>query len=120
MDATGNRRFWVLETKCIDYEHDIDVQQFLGRDKSRLSRRRQVALISGCFQYTNINNEKFITTDHFEDQIFKGWEMGTLLQVDRNYSSSDVAEELGLENPHQGQLKKIGQAMKKLGCEQVM
>jgi hypothetical protein len=45
--------------------------------------------------------------------------MGTLLKADHNYSSSDIAEELGLENPHQGQLKKIGQAMKKLGCEQV-
>ena len=119
MDATGNRRFWILQTKCIDHEHDIDVQQFWAEIKAGYLKGDPWHLSQEAFDYTNINNEKFITTDHFEEKIFKGWEMGTLLKADHNYSSSDIAEELGLENPHQGQLKKIGQAMKKLGCEQV-
>jgi len=119
MDATGNRRFWILQTECIDYEHDIDVQQFWAEIKAGYLKGNTWHLSKEAFDYTNINNEKFITTDSFEDLIFKGWEEGNLLKANRHYSATEVAQLLDIATPHNGQLKRIGHAMKKLGCEQV-
>jgi len=119
MDASGNRRFWVIQCDAVNPKHGIDMQQYWAEIKDMFDKGAKWHLSEEAFIYTNENNEKYITKDFFEEAILEaylGYE--TWIKPKAMLTATQVAQHLDISNPHPGQLKKIGQAMKALGCEQ--
>ncbi len=70
-DETGNRRYWSISVKEIDYEHRIDMQQFWAEIKFLFDNGESYRLTKEEQELIDKENESFITIDPLEEEIIK-------------------------------------------------
>jgi len=115
-DDTGNRRYWTVAAKSINYNHNIDMQQVWAELKIRYDSGDTYRLPDDIQDELNRENESFIAVDPLEELIIKSfrWEEETRYRV---MSASEVMEMIGFQTTDYSSLKiakKCGAILSKL------
>ena len=73
-DTTGNRRFWTIAAKSINYNHGLDMQQVWAQIKWLIDEKNEPFVpTSEEMNYINDNNENFEPIDPMEEQILASY-----------------------------------------------
>jgi len=68
-DATGNRRYWTIETVAIDHDHSINMQQLWAEIKTLWQAGESHYLNHTEMEMLNNSNEEFMAADPIEERI---------------------------------------------------
>jgi putative DNA primase/helicase len=117
-DTTGNRRFWVIRCKSINWQHDLDMQQVWAELLVSYKAGQNWHLNAEELDMLNKSNSGSEVISTIEETIadFYNWndEAGS-----RWIKSTKVLEEIGLKNPSMRDKNMAGLALKKL-CKKPM
>jgi len=115
IDDTGNSRFWTLPLVAINYDHGIDMQQVFAQLKVELdagaqwwlTREEEALLAATNLDHRTISSirEKIIDLLNIE---------GTDKIVERVMGTNDVLQEIGIEDPRNGQNKEVAAILREL------
>jgi putative DNA primase/helicase len=111
-----NTRFWTIEVDGCDEKHGIDMQQVwaqvlydwkAGLIKHTLSPEEMKILEDENKKFTVASpiEEKILQYYDWEDRVCTRW-----------ITATQVAIELGINNPHHGDIINIGRVLHELGC----
>jgi hypothetical protein len=102
-DQTGNRRFWVIECKSIDYDHGIDMQQ-LWAEVLTLYRAGEPWTLQGD-EHNSLeeHNKTYEVIDPIEELIASGLRWNEPPAAWRWRSATEVLAELGRDTCTQGE-----------------
>ena len=112
IDDSGDRRFWILETGNINYEHDVDMQQVWAEvdtltENEWLSREENARLIS-------LNNS-YKMEDPLIDMLESYFSRKIVREGSRHITTTQILKNVGIINPNRGQLNKAGIWLRKNG-----
>lgn len=97
-DPTGNRRFWTIGVKRIDYQHCIDMQQLWAEIRELYLNGDSWIIDSQTLEKLNEHNKQFQETDPIEERIevWYDWEnpFGSSWKT-----ATEVCMEIGILNP---------------------
>lgn len=116
-DDTGNRRWWVIEAKSLNYLHDLDMQQVWAQFHDEVKKGEIFHLTSNEIQQLNKTNEQYLPTSSIFEMISErfAWE-----EPERNLraSATQVLYECGVDTKGNNILtKEANKALKKLTGE---
>ena len=97
-DDTGNRRWWVIEAKDVDYEHTLDMQQIWAQFKNEHDNGAAFYLSREEIRQLNSVNEQYRPETSIYESIaarFKWAETERPLKM----SATEVLEECGIKHP---------------------
>jgi putative DNA primase/helicase len=102
-DQTGNRRFWVIECKSIEYDHGIDMQQ-LWAEVLTLYRAGEPWTLQGD-EHNSLeeHNKTYEVIDPIEELIASGLRWNEPPAAWRWRSATEVLAELGRDTCTQGE-----------------
>ena len=102
-DQTGNRRFWVIECKSIEYDHGIDMQQ-LWAEVLTLYRAGEPWTLQGE-EHNSLeeHNKTYEVIDPIEEIIASGLRWSEPPAAWRWRSATEVLAELGRDTCTQGE-----------------
>ncbi|WP_342627547.1 VapE domain-containing protein [Nguyenibacter vanlangensis] len=75
VDDTGNRRWWTIPVKSVDYMHDINMQQFWAEMKALLLSGEQYWLTDAELHALNESNKSFQPADPMEEILRAKYDM---------------------------------------------
>lgn len=106
VDDTGNRRWWSIHIKEINYNHNIDMQQVWAEFKQLLDQKEPYYLTHAESKHLSAENELFETMDPMEEKILNRFRWD---EVERNLrlTASEVLEAIGFDLTKNDR-KKIG------------
>lgn len=116
VDNAGNRRWWIVSVKDLNFNHGIDLQQLWAEIKYGYDQGQKWYLTTEQFHLLNQQNQEFEMVDTMLERIactynfdshFKSWR-----------SPTQIAIEIGLNNPTRSDATRIGAILKKLNIEQ--
>lgn len=115
VDDTGNRRWWTIAVKSIDYMHKLDMQQVWAEvydhwiDGARWHLTKEEDAMLGA---ENADHE---VVDPIEEKLRRLYDW-SMPQSDsfKKMTASDILVELGHERPTRGQCTLVGKLLKKL------
>ena len=115
-DSTGNRRFWVVRVKNINYNHKLDMQQVWAEVKSQHYDAGEGWFLNAQErELLNESNEMSRTQSAVEDLI--------LQQVDfdstntKGVQMTQLLRDLGMRNPRVADFKEAARVLHKFGIE---
>lgn len=105
IDDSGDRRFWMLETGEINYEHTIDIQQFWAEidtltDIEWLDREDNRKIID-----MNVN---YKMEDPLTDRLESYFSRNLIKDGTRHLNTTQILNNAGIINPSKSQLNKSG------------
>jgi len=113
-DSTGNRRFWVIECKSINYKHNIDMQQVWAQAYYLYKSGHPWVLQPEELAMLNEANADFETVDYVVELLNTkhNWDL------DQKYWSwrtvTDVLQGIGIDHPTKGDLNRAGAEIRRL------
>lgn len=112
-DPTGNRRFWTISCKDIDYNHKVDMQQVWAEFRTFYDAGESFYLSSEDIGELNAHNENFQTVDPIEERI------ASLFRTSDQFSkidmtASEVCRAIDIFNPTIGECRRAGAALRKM------
>jgi predicted P-loop ATPase len=115
-DSTGNRRFWVVRVKNINYNHKLDMQQVWAEVKSQHYDAGEGWFLNAQErELLNESNEMSRTQSAVEDLI--------LQQVDfdstntKGVQMTQLLRDMGMRNPRVADFKEAARVLHKFGIE---
>jgi len=119
-DLTGNRRWWVLQIKGIDFEKCINYNQIWAQVFHLFREGKPFKLTKEEVESLNIYNERFLISSLEEDLVQKYCQKTALEAENNYYTSTELANKLvSLEHlsfaPGGSFLWKLGNALSKHG-----
>jgi len=118
MDATGNRRYWVIEPTAIDYLHDFDMQQvwaeaymhYKGGMKWWLTPEEEAEL--------NMSNSEYEATDPIEELLLDRFDFfGKDKHLSKAMTATDILQDIGFINIKRGDAMKVARFVEKITGE---
>jgi len=102
-DQTGNRRFWVIECKSIEYNHNIDMQQLWAEVLTLYKAGEPWVLQAEEHQSLEENNRSYEVIDPIEELIASGLRWSEPQAAWRWRSATEILIELGRDTCSQGE-----------------
>lgn len=112
-DTTGNRRFWTVECKEIDYTHNIDMQQLWAEVRGFYKAGEKWVLSQTELELLNSHNEQFLGLDPIAEKVMESYEWGAAKT--RWVRTHIIAAEIGVNCHTQRDAKSICDALRKHG-----
>ena len=113
-DETGNRRFWVIETDALDYNHNLDMQQVWAEFYHMYSSGEPWVMQSDEIANVNINNEEFMGADYHDELVMRKYDWDSLPYGGGDWRTvTEISIALGLQNPKQNELNRLSKALRK-------
>jgi hypothetical protein len=113
-DATGNRRYWVIECESINHDHGIDMQQLWAEVHQIYDRGESWFLAPDEMAQLNEANQEFEVRDPIEDRISSRLDWTTDESTWRWMTVTDILIEMGVDRPARGDINTAGQMIRKL------
>ena len=112
-DETGNTRFWSIPTTKLHYDHDLDMQQVWAEFYNLYLDGEGYIMTADEMRTVNSNNEEFMGADYHEELVSRrmDWDMLALGGAWR--TATELCAMLGVQNPKQHDLNRIGKAVRK-------
>jgi putative DNA primase/helicase len=114
-DETGNRRYWVIKAKEINYDHKMDMQQVWAEIKHYYDKGENFRLTKEEMSLINKSNESFELIEPLEEKI------KTKFNWDENPTSyktcTEILELIGYERPTKSEANKLALILKKMGIQ---
>ena len=110
-DETGNTRFWSIETKAIDYNHTIDMQQVWAEIYQLYESGEPYIMTSEEIRQINTNNEDFMGADYHEELVNRKFDWNASTWVWKTVT--EISRYLAIQNPKQQDLNRLSKAVKK-------
>ena len=115
VDATGNRRFWVIRVEEIDYKHNIDMQQVWAEIKETMLDEGQHWFLNEAERNAlQESNEMSRTQSAVEDLILQHVKFGSSLA--EPVQMTQLLRDLGIANPRMGDFKEASRVLAEHGC----
>lgn len=95
MDETGNRRWWSISVKSINWKHDINMQQVFAEFKHLLDQGASYYLTEEEYRLLNEENQLFEAIDPMEEKIINRYHWGE--QGRQWRTACEVLEETGFD-----------------------
>jgi hypothetical protein len=102
-DQTGNRRFWVIECKSIEYDHGIDMQQLWAEVLTLYQSGEPWTLQGEEHESLEEHNKTYEVIDPIEDLISSGLRWSEPAAAWRWRSATQLLAELGRDTCTQGE-----------------
>jgi hypothetical protein len=102
-DQTGNRRFWVIECKSIEYDHGINMQQLWAEVLTLYRAGEPWVLQAEEHQTLEENNKSYEVIDPIEELIMSGLRWNEPPAAWRWRSATEILIELGRDTCSQGE-----------------
>ena len=116
VDSTGNRRFWVVRAKSIDFRHGLNMQQVWAEVKETMfDRGEQWFLTSEERQMLQESNELFRTQSAVEDLILEHVRFDS--QDTKSVQMTSLLRDLGIPQPRMNDIKEAARVLSENGCE---
>lgn len=112
-DNTGNRRFWVVNCKSINWNHSIDMQQVWAEVAECYKNGESWHLDGDDLERLNKSNKSSEVISPVEEKIFGRYEWD-IEHESRWLKTVDVLNEIGIINPSGRDKVMAGTALKKL------
>ena len=116
-DNTGNRRYWTIDCTAINYNHQIDMQQFWAEVKNLYQAGESWFLDDAELASLNESNEQFMTLDPIAERL------ETKLDWDapgfdwKWRTATEIALAIGLANPSRSDVTRVATYLHKTrGC----
>jgi putative DNA primase/helicase len=106
VDETGNRRWWSISVKEINYNHSMDMQQVWAEFKSLLDKGESYYLTKEESKLLTAENELFETIDPMEEKILNRFRWDELERHQR-LTACEVLEFIGFDLT-KGDRKRLG------------
>lgn len=116
-DNTGNRRYWTIECDGINYQHDIDMQQFWAEIKTLYDAGESWYLDNDEMDQLNESNEQFMSVDPIAERLETklNWSAENLSWVWK--TATEIAIMVGVQHPNRGDVTRIATYLGKVrGC----
>lgn len=106
VDTTGNSRFWTVEVKALDYQHDIDMQQLFAQLAVAFEAGERWWLDAQEEQMLDAQNRTYLAASVVRDRLeaFLSWQEGRSTE-DRHMTATEVLEMIGFKNPGNAQVR---------------
>jgi len=117
-DATGNRRYWVIECDSINHDHNIDMQQLWAEVHALYEQGESWFLQPEEMAQLNQANEEFEVRDPIEDRISSRLDWSSDEQTWRWMTVTDLLIEIGVDRPLRSDINTAGQMVRKLNGNQ--
>jgi len=115
-DPTGNRRFWVVRVKAIDWRHKIDMQQVWAEVKARFFDVGEGWFLSSEErQMLNDSNELSRTQSVVEDLILQRVKFSSTMV--RPVQMTELLRDLGIRSPRVADLKEAARVLAAQVCQ---
>jgi hypothetical protein len=102
-DQTGNRRFWVVECKSIDYDHGVNMQQLWAEVLTLYRAGEPWVLQADEHQTLEENNKSYEVIDPIEELIASGLRWNEPPAAWRWRSATEILIELGRDTCSQSE-----------------
>jgi putative DNA primase/helicase len=112
VDDTGNRRWWTVEVKKINYQHDFDMKQVWAEVKSELDAGGLTYLPHDLQAKVNEKNKSHERIDPLEELLLTNYDWSTTQR--RALTATDVLLELDFKKPSMGECVRMGKILAKL------
>jgi predicted P-loop ATPase len=113
-DETGNRRFWTIECKDINYKHTFDMQQVWAEVYELYKSGEPWVLQPDEDAYLEGHNEDYQALDPIEELISERLDWELLPHTWEEKTSTEILIECGINRPTKGELNKAAVIIKKL------
>lgn len=106
VDTTGNSRFWTVEVKALNYQHDIDMQQLFAQLAVDFEAGERWWLDADEEQLLDTQNRTYLAASVVRDRLeaFLSWQEGRNTE-DRHMTATEVLEMVGFKNPGNAQVR---------------
>ena len=106
-DQTGNRRFWVIECKSIDYDHGIDMQQLWAEVLTLYQAGEPWTLQGDEHESLEEHNKTYEVIDPIEELISSGLRWSEPAAAWRWRSATEILTELGRDTCTQAEATRV-------------
>lgn len=114
VDDTGNTRWWTIPVISINFEHNIDMQQFWAQIFSLYEQGEQWWLTLEEERELEAQNAKHRSVNSIRDLVFASLDLD-IDEADRqSMSASELLRELKIVNPTNAQSRDCGGALREL------
>lgn len=118
IDDTGNRRFWTIPVIGLDYQHNIDMQQFWAEMLVYFREGYEWWLSMDVLNELNGHNEQFATSDPYQEAIMNAFYFGQVEAYTKPMTASQICAICGYHAPDKRTSAAIGKALVKMGLKQ--
>ena len=97
VDETGNRRWWSISIKEINYNHKIDMQQVWAEFKYLLDQGESYYLTANESKLLTVENELFETIDPMEEMILNKFKWDEKEYYNKSHTAVEVLQLIGFD-----------------------
>lgn len=111
-DDTGNRRWWTIPVKKINFKHDFDMRQVWAEVYNLYLNNHPTSLDEDTQSQLNENNKQHARIDPLKEKtiLFYDWS-----HPPRRYmTTTQILEEMGFDKPTFGEVKRMGSILKEI------
>lgn len=118
VDDTGNRRFWTIPVSGMDYQHNVNMQQFWAEILVYFKEGYEWWLSMDMLNELNGHNEQFEASDPYQEAIMKAFNFAQEDSYTRPMTASEVCEMSGYASPDRRTSAAIGKSLIRMGLKQ--
>jgi hypothetical protein len=111
-DNTGNRRYWTIECEAINYEHNIDMQQFWAEIKNLFEAGETWFLDANEASDLNVSNEQYLAIDPIIERVDAAFNWSADPSTWGWMTATQVCLAAGVGNPSRGDATRIAGYLK--------
>jgi len=111
-DQTGNRRYWTVQCQSIDFDHQIDMQQFWAEVKAIYEAGESWYLDRDQMGELNTHNQEFTAVDPIVEKVVTKLDWSADKARWSYKTSTEVAEMVGVTFPSKSDIVRIGMHLK--------
>ena len=113
-DPTGNRRYWTINCKSINYNHDIDMQQLWAEVKVLFDNGESWYLDNDTVEQLNSSNDDFTTIDPILEMLSTKLDWASDQSTWTWKTATETLELCGFAKPSRSDVTTAGRVLRQL------
>ncbi len=115
VDPTGNRRFWTIAVKKLDYNHQVNLQQLYAQLALDIERGEQWWLTQEEEAMLVAYNKRHLVISPIAERLDEYVDLDAIARGEGPYLTAlEVLRKLDIDRPTMGQCKEMGAALRNL------